>query len=258
MSLCLLVFSGYATATSLDGERVAVLITDGFHDEETEFPIDYFADQGATVTVIGPQVGEVEAYNSNTTVSIEKSIDEVSIDDFDALIIPGGHSPGNLVDHGDVVAFVRDFFLTAKPVAAICHGPLVLIAAEVVEGFEVTAYHSVGDELEDAGAEYTNQEVVVDRNLITSRQPDDLPAFVEAIDEALSQQTAVRFAAGGAHGRGRAGARRGGYTTVFMTLNGRRLPPASMVDRSGALRAAGAYLVRQPDRSGQGRLILRR
>jgi protease I len=200
-------------AAAAADSRIAVLITGGFHDEETEYPIDYFTDRGATVTVIGPETGSVKAYNSSVRVSIEKSIDEVVIGDFDALIIPGGHSPEKLVENDSIVAFVRTFFLTGKPVAAICHGPLVLIAADVVDGFRVTAYHSVDDDLEKAGADYVNQKVVVDRNMITSRKPDDLPAFVEAIEKALSQTTAVRERHTGAyHG-----------TTALLTVSGNRL-----------------------------------
>jgi protease I len=271
--MSLIVVHGYATAAGMAGERIAVLITDGFHDEETEYPIDYFTNLGATVTVIGPQTGEVEAYNSNATVTVEKSIDEVAIDDFDALIIPGGHSPGNLVNHDNVVAFARDFFLTGKPVAAICHGPLVLIAADVVDGYRATAYHSVSDELEEAGADYTNQEVVVDRNLITSRQPDDLPAFVEAIAEALSQQTTVRGGPAAVHHGATAsllteGARLsvkvpGSHTIDLVAANGRRVRTYRGVDAHETVDvsagvAPGMYRARIRGRAGHAKILVRR
>jgi protease I len=187
---CLLALTA-PNAAELDGVNVAVMIAEGFHDEETTYPMERLSEAGAAVTVIGPETGEKEAYNSNQRVSVEKRIDEVAVEDFHGLIIPGGHSPERLVEHAEAVNFARAFFETGRMTAAICHGPLVLVAADVVDGYEATGWGSISDELEDAGAEYVNQEVVIDRSMITSRQPDDLPAFVEAITNALAAQHIV-------------------------------------------------------------------
>ncbi len=245
-------------AQPLTGKRAAVLITEGFHDEETQDPIDHLRDLGAEVTVIGPQTGTVEAYNSNHEVTIEKSVGEVSIDDFEGLIIPGGNSPGRMDDNNEVVAFVRNFFLTGKPVAAICHGPLLLVAADVVDGFEATGYQSIRDELEDAGADYKNQEVVVDRNMITSRKPDDIPAFIEKITQALSEQTHAQRLTGAAiahnsmpvrlHENVMHISRPGAYELIITAANGGSLRRTFHVGQNASIvidegLAPGRYLV---------------
>ncbi len=169
----------------LTGKRVAILITEGFHDAETLDPKEYLADRGASVTVIGPEVATVGAYNSDVEVDIEKAVADVSIDDFDALVIPGGQSPDNLRQYDEVVDFARDFFNTGKPVAAICHGPQVLVTAGVLEQRTATCFGDMSYELKEAGAEYVDEELVIDGNLITSRVPDDLPVFSEAIADVL-------------------------------------------------------------------------
>ncbi|GEM_PF-149973 len=169
----------------LIGRNVAILIAQGFHDAETVDPKEHLSNLGASVTVIGPEVGIVGAYNSNVEVEIEKAVADVSIDDFDALIIPGGDSPGVLREIEAVVDFVRGFFNAGKVVAAICHGPQVLVTADVLDGYTATCFHGMSDELIAAGAEYVNEPVVVDGHLITSRLPDDIPVFNEAISEAL-------------------------------------------------------------------------
>ncbi|MFW6159982.1 MAG: type 1 glutamine amidotransferase domain-containing protein [Acidobacteriota bacterium] len=171
----------------LEGKRVAVLIAEGFHDGETLKPKAFLEEHGAEVVVLGPAVGEVKAYNSDQVVNIEKAVDEVEVADFDALILPGGQGPAVLREHEAAVAFTKAFLESGKPVAAICHGPQVLITAGVVEGRSMTCTASIADELQEAGAEYLDEPVVVDENLITSRVPDDLPAFNEAILNALKK-----------------------------------------------------------------------
>lgn len=167
------------------GPRVAVLVADGFHDGEAYLPIGYLTNKGAKITVIGPGAGIVKAYNSEFTISIEKAVSEVSVGDFDALIIPGGHAPGVLRENENAVAFARTFFLSGKPTAAICHGPQVLITAGVLDGKTCTGVGGIREELEAAGATYLDQPLVIDGNLITSRVPADLNDFSVAIAQAI-------------------------------------------------------------------------
>lgn len=161
--------------------RVAVLVTEGFHDGEAFMPIGYLTNLGARVTVIGPRTGTVKAYNSDFTIRIEKAVAEVTVDDFDALVIPGGRAPAKLREDDAVVAFVRDFFETGRPTAAICHGPQVLVTAGVLEGKTATAFGGIREELEAAGVNFLDQSVVIYENLITSRVPPDLGDFCAAI-----------------------------------------------------------------------------
>jgi protease I len=166
-----------AEGKELDGKRVAILITEGFHDGETMFPMGYLQNQGALVTVVGPETGVQKAYNSEVTAVVERSVREVSADHFDALVIPGGRSPANLREHSEVVDFVRFFIESGKPTASICHGPQVVIATGMAEGRTLTAVSGIRDEITKAGAVFTDREVMADGNLITSRFPSDLPAF---------------------------------------------------------------------------------
>ncbi|MGC9453992.1 MAG: type 1 glutamine amidotransferase domain-containing protein [Phycisphaerae bacterium] len=172
----------------LAGKRVAMLLTEGFQDAEAMSPMEYLGGLGAEVTVVGPVVGSVTAYNSDEQIEVETAVADVSVDDFDALVIPGGHSPENLREHEAAVSFAGEFFRSGKPVAAICHGPQVLVTAGVLEGATVTAYSGIEDELTEAGAEYVDEPVVEYENLITSRLPGDLPQFNAAIADALQEQ----------------------------------------------------------------------
>lgn len=178
-----------ANGKNIDGEadkKVAFLITEGFHDAETLFPKAYLTNHGIQVTLIGAETGTFTAYNSDVNLVVEKSIADVSIDSYDALVIPGGHSPGNLREHESAVDFAREFVERNKPTAAICHGPQVLVTADVINGRNLTGVEGIEDEITGAGAQFSDQEVLVDDNLITSRVPDDLPAFSRAILNALS------------------------------------------------------------------------
>lgn len=174
-------------AAELSGKRVAVLIAEGFQDAETLEPKLFLEERGAEVVVLGPAVGDVKAYNSEQVVTIEKAVEEANVEDFDALILPGGKGPAVLREHEAAVNFARDFIESGKPVAAICHGPQVLITAGVIEGRKLTSVSSIAEEVKEAGGEYLDEQVVVDDNLITSRVPDDLPAFNEAILKALKK-----------------------------------------------------------------------
>lgn len=170
-----------------EAKRVAIMITEGFHDAETLEPINYLNERGIETVVIGPAVEEVTAYNSDQTVQIEKAVTEVSVDEFDGLIIPGGRSPAALREVEEAVEFARKFVQSGKPVAAICHGPQVLVTAGVVEGRTLTCVGGVASEIEGAGGEYVDQAVAIDGNIITSRTPPDLPQFNQAIYSALTE-----------------------------------------------------------------------
>jgi protease I len=169
----------------LHGKNVAFLITEGFHDGETMFPMGYLINHGANITVIGVARGEYTAYNSDVTAIVTRTVSEVSPANFDALVIPGGHSPANLREHEDVISFVRSFVETDKPTAAICHGPQVLVTAGVIEGRTLTGVGGIKDEITGAGATFEDVEVMVDGNIITSRTPPDLPAFSRQIAQSL-------------------------------------------------------------------------
>lgn len=168
--------------------RVAVLLTEGFHDGEAYMPIGYLTNKGVLITVIGPEANEVKACNSDFTISIDKAINEVSINDFDALILPGGEAPWKLREDENVVAFAMEFFNAGKPTATICYGLQVLITADVLKGLTCTGLGKIQEEIEEAGATYVDESVVIDNNLITSRVPTDLSDFCAAIEKVLSEK----------------------------------------------------------------------
>lgn len=195
MGLCFITYGsshgGDENAADTDYEpqiKVAILIAEGFHDGETLEPKEFLELRGISTTLIGKKTGEATAYNSDVTVDIEKTVEEVSVDDFNALIIPGGRGPSRLREDDNVLTFVREFVESGKPVAAICHGPQVLISAGVVEGVEMTCFPGMKDELIEAEARYEDVAVQRDDNIITSRVPGDLNVFNEAILEALLEQ----------------------------------------------------------------------
>jgi len=171
--------------------HIAVLTGEGFHDGEAYMPMGFLVNQGARVTVIGPEAGTVTAYNSDFSIDIEKSVADVSVDDFDALILPGGRAPAMLRENEKVISFARDFFNSGKTVAAICHGPQVLITAGVMDGIDATGFGGIEEELVEAGAIYHDEEVVIHDNLITSRTPPDLFAFSKAIKQSVMIQPTI-------------------------------------------------------------------
>ncbi len=169
----------------LQGKQVAFLIAEGFHDAETLFPMAYLINHGANVTVIGIEPGTYTAYNSDVNVRVEKAVAELSPDQFDALVIPGGGSPANLREDDGVVSFVRAFVDADKPTAAICHGPQVLVTAGILDGRTITGFEAIEEEITGAGATFEDVEVQVDGNLITSRIPEDLAVFTLQIARSL-------------------------------------------------------------------------
>jgi protease I len=161
-------------------KKIAVLVTDYFEDSEYTEPVKSFKEKGHEITTIEMEKGKtVKGKQGNSEVVIDKSIIDVSPDDFDALFIPGGFSPDILRADKRFVNFSKAFMDAKKPVLAICHGPQLLITAETLEGRDVTGYKSIHVDLKNAGANLHDKEVVVCQNqLVTSRTPDDIPAFV--------------------------------------------------------------------------------
>ena len=167
--------------------KVAFVVADDYEDSEFKVPYDRVVEAGHEVTVVGPEAGkEVQGKRGETSVAVDVAPDAVSHADFDALVVPGGYSPDKLrVDEG-IVKFVQGFFQDDKTVAAICHAGSLLVEADAVRGRTVTSWPSIRTDLVNAGAQWVDREVVEDGNLVTSRKPDDLDAFVDAILRRLS------------------------------------------------------------------------
>lgn len=161
--------------------KIAVIITDMFEDSEYEKPAEAFKKAGHELVHVGLKDGEtVRGKREGTPVKIDRPVKGVSIDDFDALFIPGGYSPDKLRVDEDAVKFAKKFVESGKPVLAICHAPQLLITAQVLKGRKITGWKSIVQDIKNAGAKFIDQEVVEDRNLISSRSPADLSAFIEA------------------------------------------------------------------------------
>ncbi|MGX5360007.1 type 1 glutamine amidotransferase domain-containing protein [Kocuria sp. KH4] len=179
-------------ANELHGKRVAILAADGVERVELEQPRQALQDAGATTVLLSLHEGEIQARDHDLdaagTFPVDALVRSASVEDYDALLLPGGTvNPDQLRMDPAAVGFVRDFMATSKPVAAICHGPWTLIEAGVVAGRTLTSYPSIRTDLRNAGANVVDEEVARDGNLITSRSPDDLPAFCSAIVERLRQ-----------------------------------------------------------------------
>jgi protease I len=169
----------------LKGKRVAVLAEDLYEDLELWYPRLRLQEEGAEVVVVGPGDAPEHHGKYGYPVAVDQAAREVDPEKFDAVVIPGGYAPDRMRRHPAMVDFVRQMAQRGKVVAAICHGPWLLASAEVVAGKNLTGFFSIQDDLVHAGAHYRDAEVVVDGNLITSRKPADLPAFLEAIIGAL-------------------------------------------------------------------------
>jgi protease I len=175
----------------LEGKKVAILFTDGVEQVEFTKPRDALLEAGATIEVVSLKSDPVQGFNhldKGDTFPVDRVVAEASVDDYDALVLPGGvANPDFLrVDEG-AVAFVYDFFEQGKPVGAICHGPWTLVEADVVRGRTLTSWPSLKTDLRNAGAEWVDREVVVDQGLVTSRKPDDLPAFCSKLFEEIAE-----------------------------------------------------------------------
>lgn len=165
----------------LSGKRVAILVTDGFEQSELEQPRAALEEAGAQTAIISPGDGTVRAWNEDDfgdTFNVDVALKHATPDAYEALLLPGGvMNPDHLRMDPDAVRFVEHFFEAGKPVAAICHGPQLLIEADVVRGRRLTSYPSLKTDLRNAGAEWVDEPVVVDQGLVTSRRPADIPQF---------------------------------------------------------------------------------
>jgi protease I len=167
--------------------RIAVLITDLFEDSEYSVPAEAFRKAGHEIIHVGLRAGDtVRGKKAGTEVKIDITPRNCTVDSFDALLIPGGYSPDKLRVDEHAVDFVRQFMEAGKPVFSICHGPQLLITAKVLTGRTVTGWKSIIQDIINAGADFVDREVVIDRNLISSRSPKDLPAFTAACLQKLS------------------------------------------------------------------------
>ncbi len=176
----------------LSNRTIAVLSESGFEETELTSPVQRLKEEGATVHIISAKAGKIRAMKGDhqwtIEVDVDKTISEADARDYQGLVIPGGVlNPDALRKNDDAIAFVKAFFDAGKPVAAICHGPQVLITAEVVEGRELTSTKTIKIDLLNAGAHWYDREVVVDQGLVTSRSPDDLPAFNDKMVEEFAE-----------------------------------------------------------------------
>jgi protease I len=171
----------------LDGKKIAFLFTDGVEQVELDKPAEAVRGEGADVDYISLDDGEIQAFNHldhADKIQVDKKVSDVSADDYDGLVLPGGvANPDFLRADEDAVNFVRSFVEQAKPIGAICHGPWTLVEADVVKGRTLTSFPSLQTDIRNAGGNWVDEEVHVDEGLVTSRNPDDLPAFSEKIVE---------------------------------------------------------------------------
>lgn len=182
-------------ADELQGKKIAIIATDGVEQSELEEPREAVENAGAETELISLEEGEIQAMNSDInkgdTFDVDKVITDADVGDYDGVILPGGvANPDNLRQDENVVKFLQDFFATGKPVGAICHAPWTLVEADLVAGRTLTSYPSIRTDIRNAGGEVVDEEVVVDQGLVTSRNPDDLPAFTNALLEALDHGAA--------------------------------------------------------------------
>lgn len=176
-------------------QRILIIATDGFEQSELTGPRDLLEKAGAQVTIASLKPGEIRGWddkNWGDSVKVDMTIGDVSVEDYDALLLPGGQiNPDILRMERKVIDIVRAFDAAEKPIAAICHAPWLLAEAGLIEGRTVTGWPSIRTDLANAGAAVVDEEVVVDRNLITSRKPDDIPAFTDALMAALNMEPAA-------------------------------------------------------------------
>lgn len=175
----------------LKGKKIAILATNGFEESELFVPLEALRKSGADVYIIAPEAGKIKGWNHGNwsrDIKVDDTVENAFEGDYDALFLPGGViNPDKLRRDAKAVEFVKTFIDNEKLVAAICHGPQLLIEADVVKGRTLTSFSSIRKDLENAGANWIDSEVVVDNNLITSRSPDDLKAFNNKVIEELAR-----------------------------------------------------------------------
>jgi protease I len=186
----------------LDGKKIAFLFTDGVEQVELEKPAEAVRGEGGDVEYVSLETGEVQAFNHldhGDRIKVEKAVSDADADDYDGLVLPGGvANPDFLRADEDAVNFVRSFVEQAKPIGVICHGPWTLVEADVLKGRTITSWPSLRTDIRNAGGNWVDEEVHVDEGLVSSRNPDDLPAFCEKIVEEFceGQHEGMRESAG--------------------------------------------------------------
>ena len=179
-------------ADELKGKKIAILAAEGVEQVELQQPREAVTNAGAQTELLSLKSGEIQAVKGDIhpadSFPVDKVVGQASVGDYDGLILPGGAlNPDNLRQDKDAVGFVREFFKTGKPVGVICHGPWTLIEADLVRGRTLTSYPSLQTDIRNAGGTWVNEEVVVDEGLVSSRNPDDLPAFCAKIVEEFAE-----------------------------------------------------------------------
>lgn len=178
-------------AGKLAGKKVAILVEEGFEQVELTEPQKALEAEGATTEIISPKKNSVKGWNKTEwgdSFAVDTVLDEARAQEYDALLLPGGvMNPDKLRMNSTAVSFVKSFFTSHKPVAAICHGPWTLIEAGAVDGKKMTSYPSISSDLKNAGAQWVDEEVVVDNGLVTSRNPGDIPAFNKKMIEEFAE-----------------------------------------------------------------------
>src|SRR6266403_3614793 len=192
-------------AGKLDGKKVAILVADGFEQVEMTKPREALDDAGAETKIVSLKSGQIQGMDhmeKGDKFDVDLTLDDARAEEFDALMIPGGlYNPDALRSNEEALNFARHFFAAGKPVAAICHGPQVLISADLVRGRTMTSWPAIKADMRNAGARWVDEEVVVDNGLVSSRKPDDIPAFnkkrIEEFGEGRHGAIAGRAAAAG-------------------------------------------------------------
>lgn len=178
-------------ATKLEGKKVAILVANGFEQVEMTKPREALDEAGAETKIVSIKSGKIQGMNHDEKgdkFDVDLTLDEADAEDFDALLIPGGlMNPDEMRQQKKALEFARDFFESGKPVAAICHGPQVLITAGLVRGRKMTSWPALEADMKNAGANWVDEEVVVDQGLVTSRKPNDIPAFNRKMIEEFAE-----------------------------------------------------------------------
>lgn len=182
-----------ADKAKLQGMRVAILATDGVEDAELKEPRKALDDAGAETTLIAPKAGKIQSLNHSdkaSTYKVDQTLDQVRAEQFDAVLLPGGALNADTIRvHPRAQEFVREMNQSGKPIAVICHAPWLLVSAGIVKGRSLTSYHTIQDDIRNAGGKWQDEEVVQDKNWVSSRQPSDIPAFNRAMIEVFADQT---------------------------------------------------------------------